>query len=464
MKKLELVLVPSMGRGHIVSTVELAKLLINHDNRFSVTILIMSSPIAATPTAYTQSVAKSFPSIRFIELPPIEPPPPTIKPGVQYLSYFIEKHIPSVRKTLAELKSNPVPIAGLVIDMFTTHMIDVANELGIPSYLYYTSGIAIHGFAQHFPTLHTEIATDFKDHIGDITIPSFVNPIPVNNIPSDWLTKGDRYNWILLHNRRLRETKGILLNSFYEVEPFAVESFANSPSPPVYPVGPLLETQSEPSGTEYETIMKWLDDQPPLSVIFLCFGSKGSFGEAQVKEIAIGLEKSGYRFLWALRKSSLQLFGMPTDYANFKDVLPDGFLDRTYERGMVCGWAPQVSVLAHKAIGGFVSHCGWNSILESLWFGVPILTWPLYAEQNLNAFELVKELELAEELRLHYTNGVDLVTSEEVESGVKRVMEKDSVVRRKVTAMKEISQTTKSEGGSSFESLGRFIHDVSERL
>ncbi|KAF6136568.1 hypothetical protein GIB67_016024 [Kingdonia uniflora] len=215
---------------------------------------------------------------------------------------------------------------------------------------------------------------------------------------------------------------------------------------------------------KYEHIMKWLDEQPLSSVIFLCFGSKGSFSEPQVKEIAMGLERSEYRFLWALRQPPAEKFGVPTDYSNFKDVLPDGFLNRTAERGMVCGWAPQVSALAHEAIGGFVSHCGWNSFLESLWYGVPILTWPLYAEQTLNAFALVKDLGLAVELRVNYIDGVDLITAEEIKRGVKCVMDNDSVVRRKVTAMKEISRTTKSDGGSSFASLKRFIQDVTERV
>ena len=81
----------------------------------------------------------------------------------------------------------------------------------------------------------------------------------------------------------------------------------------------------------------------------------------------------------------------------------------------MCGWVSQVSILAHKAIGGFISHCGWNSILESLWHGIPIATWPIYSEQQMNAFEMVKELGLAIEIRLDYREGSDLVLAKEVE-------------------------------------------------
>ncbi|XVF05349.1 hypothetical protein REPUB_Repub05bG0164500 [Reevesia pubescens] len=92
--------------------------------------------------------------------------------------------------------------------------------------------------------------------------------------------------------------------------------------------------------------------------------------------------------------------------------------------GMICGWAPQVEVLGHKAIRGFESHCGWNSILESLWLDVPIMTWPMYAEQHLNTFKMVKELGLAIEMRMNYLQGIDeIVSTDEIEKAVRKVMD-----------------------------------------
>ncbi|KAF5816567.1 putative anthocyanidin 3-O-glucosyltransferase [Helianthus annuus] len=102
--------------------------------------------------------------------------------------------------------------------------------------------------------------------------------------------------------------------------------------------------------------------------------------------------------MWLLRRpppleQSSERF--PDDYDDPRAVLPDGFPERTSGIGKVIGWGPQVALLAHEAVGGFVSHCGWNSILESLWFGVPTAAWPMYSEQPLNAFEMVVELGLA---------------------------------------------------------------------
>lgn len=121
-----------------------------------------------------------------------------------------------------------------------------------------------------------------------------------------------------------------------------------------------------------------------------------------------------------------------------------------------------MTILAHKAIGGFVSHCGWNSILESLWYGVPIATWPIYAEQQLNAFEMVRELELSVEIRLDYRDGVsDLVCAEEVEKGVRILMGNEGgEVREKVKKMREMSKNALIENGSSFVGLGLLIQQL----
>ncbi|KAF7833759.1 UDP-glycosyltransferase 71K1-like [Senna tora] len=151
----------------------------------------------------------------------------------------------------------------------------------------------------------------------------------------------------------------------------------------------------------------------------------------------------------------------PPTKDNADRAVPEGFLEWMEDKGMICGWAPQVEVLAHKAIGGFVSHCGWNSILESLWFGVPILTWPIYAEQQLNAFMMVREFGIAVELRLDYRNGCDdLVMADEIERGITQLMKRDSEVYKKVQEMKEKARKSVLSGGSSFISTGRLIEDM----
>ncbi|KAL3633851.1 hypothetical protein CASFOL_022613 [Castilleja foliolosa] len=137
-------------------------------------------------------------------------------------------------------------------------------------------------------------------------------------------------------------------------------------SPPVYSVGPILHVDSgDEQNPKYGEIMKWLDEQPDSSVVFLCFGSKGYFDEVQVKEIAMALETSGHRFLWSLRKPPGEnRLETPGEYENPSEILPEGFIERTLSSGKVIGWAQQVAVLSHRAVGGFVSHYGWNTTLE----------------------------------------------------------------------------------------------------
>ncbi|PRQ52246.1 UDP-glucose flavonoid 3-O-glucosyltransferase 6 [Rosa chinensis] len=136
----------------------------------------------------------------------------------------------------------------------------------------------------------------------------------------------------------------------------------------------------------------------------------------------------------------------------------EGLLDRTIEIGKVIGWAPQVAILAHSAVGEFVSHCGWYSILESIWDGVPIATWPFYAEQQVNAFELVKELKLAIEIDIGYRKDCGVIVSrQDIGKGIKEVMEQES---KRMKEMSQMSKKTLEDDGSSYSSLGRFIDQI----
>ncbi|XP_034680595.1 anthocyanidin 3-O-glucosyltransferase 2-like isoform X2 [Vitis riparia] len=197
-------------------------------------------------------------------------------------------------------------------------------------------------------------------------------------------------------------------------------------------------------------------------VQLLPFTRAGAFHMDQIKEIAIGLENSGHRFLWTLRRPPPKgKMAIPSDYVNFEEVLPEGFLDRISKIGKIIGWAPQAAVLAHSAVGGFISHCGWNSILESIWYGVPVATWPMYAEQQLNAFQIVRELEMGVEIRFDYNmNTSNLVSAQEIESRIWSLMDDSSNIRMKRAKMKEKCMKALTKGGSSDSSIQRLIGDM----
>lgn len=459
----ELIFVPVPGIGHLVSTLEFAKRLIDRDDRLFIKILSMKFPFTSTADAYTRSLTASQPRIQIIDLPQVDPPPSLdLSVSVEnYIYLFIEENIPNVKKAVTDIvssnnNSGSSHVVALVLDFFCLSMIDVGTELNLPSYLFLTANLGFLGLMLCLPTRHNQIGTEFSESDPEFLIPGIVNPVPSGVLPSAVFNKHGGYTAYIKLAQRFRDTKGIMVNSFRELEPYALDSLSDGQIPPVYTVGPVLDLKGPPNPAldeaQHDNIMKWLDDQPPLSVVFLCFGSMGSFDETQVKEMALGLESSGHRFLWSLRSH--------TPNALADDVLPEGFLDRIKGKGMICsGWAPQMEVLAHKAIGGFVSHCGWNSILESLWHGVPIVTWPIYAEQQLNAYRMVKELGLAVELRLDYRNGSNLVLADEIERAVRRVVD-DHEVRKKVKEMGEMAREALMDGGSSFNSIGQLIEDM----
>ncbi|KAK9059033.1 hypothetical protein SSX86_021652 [Deinandra increscens subsp. villosa] len=470
----ELVFVPFPWLGHIMSTVEIAKVLVNREQRLSVTILVIQPPgpsSGSVITAYIESLPKNTTTnrISFVPLPQDEPPPMGDKKR-SFTSFddFMKSHRKYVRNAVTDLLSRPGSgrLVGFVVDMFCTCMIDVANEFNVPTEVFFTSTAAFLGFKLFVQTLnddHNQDVFELSNSDTEISVPGFVHPVPT------------KVFWILLRTRegvefamslarKLREAKAILINTFLELETHAIESLcADISIPPVYPVGPILCLEGRSGKSLDGDVMSWLDSQPPSSVVLLCFGSMGYFDEVQVKEIARALEQSGYRFVWSLRQAPDETTKVPGDYDDPRVVLPEGFLERTDGIGKVVGWAPQAELLAHSAVGGFVSHCGWNSLLESVWFGVPVAAWPMYAEQQMNAFEIVVELGLAVEIKWDHIKDIlnpelnmGVLGAKEIESGIKRVME-NTEIRKKVKEMSEKSRAAVVNSGSSYLAVGNFI-------
>ncbi|PQQ16067.1 UDP-glycosyltransferase 71A16-like [Prunus yedoensis var. nudiflora] len=427
----ELVFIPAAGIGHVVSTIEIAKLLVSRDDHLFITLLIMKRPFDKLFTNMDSSIS---PRINFVNLP-------------ETTDLFDEN-----QKTQSKMPS-----------LNSLSQINLTPQSPGSPGLWLTCSCCVSRALVPPPDASGRACKDVTEYMhsdSELDVPSFVNPLPASVLPGGLLEKESAES-SLNNARRFRETKGILVNTFWELESHALHSISHGKNPPVYHVGPLLNLKSSDDDKGWD-ILSWLDDHQPLSVVFLCFGSMGSFGEAQLKEIACALEHTGLRFLWSLRQPPLKgKMAMPSDYADLSGVLPEGFLDRTAKIGKVIGWAPQVDILAHSSIGGFVSHCGWNSTLESMWYGVPVATWPMYAEQQTNAFQLIKELGLAVEIKMDYRKDSEMVVSaQDIERGIRQVMEHDSVIRKRVKEMSEKGKKSLMNGGSSYSSLGHFIDQI----
>ncbi|KAL0545900.1 hypothetical protein IC582_015797 [Cucumis melo] len=392
--------------------------------------------------------------LRFFTLP--EQPIPGDAKKVTILKPLVESQKQNVADAVANLIAAPdsPTLAGFVVDMFCIPMVDVAKQFSVPTFVFYTSSASFLSLLFHLQELYDHEFNHNMDQLlnsaTEFAVPGFKNPIPRKVISTMFYDK-ETNEWAFDIARKFREASGFLVNTFSELESGAINWFANQNLPPVYAVGPILNLKEKNPQIKRDEILKWLDEQPPSSVVLLCFGSMGMFNESQSKEIADALERSGVRFIWSIRQ-------VPPE-----SVLPEGFVGRTRGRGKVMGWAPQMEILEHPATGGFVSHCGWNSVLESLWSGVAVATWPMYAEQQLNAFQLAVELGVAVEVSLDYSMvgaGEEELRAEKIEAGIRKLMEGSEEIKKAVMVKSEESKKATMEDGSSFNDLNRFINHV----
>lgn len=388
--------------------------------------------------------ASPFLSFHYI---PEAPLPPGVPEGDH-----VAKHFELTRASNPGLRDflRVASPAALLLDFFCYSAADVGAEVGIPTYFFILSGSAGLAVLLHLPVIHTQNAASIGD-LGrePVHVPG-VPPIPANDFPAAFLDRTSlSYQHFFALSEKLCESRGVIVNSCRSLEPRATDAVVSGlctpprrTTPPIFCVGPLVKSEEVADNRGMECLA-WLDTQPKASVMFLCFGSMGRFSAEQIKEMAAGLEMSGQRFLWVVRSP-------PGDDEHELDaLLPNGFLDRTKDRGLVVmSWAPQREVLAHGSVGGFVTHCGWNSVLEAVMSGVPMLGWPLYAEQRMNRVFLMEELQLAVAVEAG-ENGV--VTAEEMEGKVSWLMDSDGgrkLRKRTLAAMREAREALGDAGDS----------------
>ncbi|CAN6197216.1 unnamed protein product [Urochloa humidicola] len=219
--------------------------------------------------------------------------------------------------------------------------------------------------------------------------------------------------WEAAHHRACRL---IVHRSCPEAEPRLFPLMAELFAKPVIPAGLLLpNAAAAASGSDddsFSDVARWLDEQPSRSVVYVALGSEAPVTAGHVRELARGLELSSARFLWALRLPSGHAAG---------ELLPEGFERRVSERGVVCtGWVPQVRVLAHGAVGAFLTHCGWGSTLEGLFgSGLPLVMLPFVTDQGLIARAVAARGAGVEVFR---NENDGMFRGEDVAAAVRRVM------------------------------------------
>ncbi|XP_040989423.1 anthocyanidin 3-O-glucosyltransferase 5-like [Juglans microcarpa x Juglans regia] len=463
-------LLPSPGVGHLVRHLELGNRLVAYHN-FHVTLFVVFESLLSAGESQLIQSAKAQKLITIVELPPVDISG-KVEPAAQFFTKqaAITREIqPSLRSTISTLTLSPT---ALIVDLFATPALDVADEFHILKFVFFPSAWPL-SLMLYLPILDKEISGQYVDQKEPLKIPGCMSIQPEDaGSPMLDRTK-DEYHVFLQRGSEMRMSDGILLNTWENLDSMTLKALRENESfgsVPIYAVGPFVRPVG-PSASR-SNLLNWLDEQPSESVIYISFGSVGFLSAQQITELAFGLELSQQRFIWVLRPPANKK-NMPGkkhalgDKGNDAlDYLPDGFLTRTQGLGLVVTqWAPQVDILSHPSTGGFLSHCGWNSALESILNGVPLLAWPLYAEQSMNAILLSEKVGVAVNPKVAPTRGV--VRREEIEMLVRKVMgdqEEGKALRARVMELKVSGEKALIEGGSSFNAMSQFAKQCEMKM
>ncbi|XP_077224062.1 mogroside I-E synthase-like [Tasmannia lanceolata] len=338
--------------------------------------------------------------------------------GSQMLANFIEKH---------ECDSKG-PFSCVVYDSVIPWALDVAKRLGLYGAPFFTQSCAVD--AIYYLVHQGQVTT------GLVGTPQMVHGVPqlgISDLPS-LVSAPDSYPFILesVLNQfsNLENADMVLVNSFEKLEGEVVSWLegllrVSTIGPAVPSIDNIINGDENHCSVNLwdpnsHTCMKWLDARPIGSVVYVAFGSLAELEAVQMEELARGLRGTNYYYLWVLRESE-------------EKKLPSKFVKERIEKGLVVSWFPQLEVLAHKAVGCFVTHCAWNSILEALSLGVPMVAMPQWSDQPTNAKYMEEVWSVGLKARVDEKR---VVRKEEVEQSIRAVMEGERAQEIKRNACK----------------------------
>ncbi|KAK9165797.1 hypothetical protein Scep_000988 [Stephania cephalantha] len=385
--------------------------------------------------------------------------------------------LPTVQDPIEQLLIEHHPDC-IVADMFFPWVTDVAAKHGVPRLVFHGMSFfalcAMHIVESNAPYYSTngDIISTPKENLEIIKVDGdddeennqeFV--LKFLDLPDEIEMKSSQLPDYVLTPSPVKEllaqikesevkSYGVLVNSFYDLEPNYVEYYKKNLGRKAWHIGPLALAckKREKPNIDENLCSNWLDQKAPDTVLYVCFGTLAKFQDTQLVEIALALEASQVPFIWVVKTSN-------HDEHSFS--LPEGFEERmeSSTQGLIIrGWAPQVLILDHPSVGGFMTHCGWNSVQEGVSAGVPLITWPLIAEQFYNE-KLVTEV-----VRVGVGVGVEKwnawpemvecwVGRERIVEAVGRVMgpgEEAVGIRERVRELSVKARKAVGEGGSSF--------------
>ncbi|GJX62257.1 gallate 1-beta-glucosyltransferase-like protein [Tanacetum coccineum] len=351
------------------------------------------------------------------------------------------------------------PVSCLINNPFLPWVVDLAEELNIPCAMLWVQSCACFSSYYHYENSVVPFPSEEQPDI-DIQLPHM--PVLKSDEVPSFLHPSTPYSVfrraVLGQFKNISKVFCVLMETFQELEGDLINYM--SQICPIRPVGPLfknplLETSSNISGDliKADDCLEWLDSKDPSSVVYISFGSIVSLSQEQVTEMAYGVLNSGVSFLWVMRKGATA--------TGVSGVLPEGFLEEAGDRGMVVHWSPQAQVLTHPAVSCFLTHCGWNSTLEALSSGVPVVAFPRWGDQVTDAKYLADEWKVG--IRMCRGEAENRVTGrDEVEVCLREATSglKARELKKNTLNWKKAAEEAVAEGGSSDRNIQEFVDEV----
>ncbi|KAM3287906.1 UDP-glycosyltransferase 73C4 [Capsicum chacoense] len=477
--QLHFVLFPFMAQGHTIPMIDIARLLAQR----GVIITILTTQLNAN--RFKKVVDRAIEAglkIQVVHLyfPSLEVGLPEgcenfdMLPSMDIALKFFDatgRLQPQVEEVLQELKPSP---SCIISDMCFPWTTNVAQKFNIPRIVFHGmccfSLLCLHNLRDWEELEKIESDTEY------FQVPGLFDKIELNKIQLGNAVRprnSDLKEFADQMKKAEEEAFGIVVNSFGDLEQEYVKGLVSTKGKRIWAIGPVslcnkerqdkAERGNKASIDEHECL-KWLDSWEQDSVLFVCLGSLSRLSTSQMIELGLGLEASKRPFIWVVRHMSDE----------FKKWLVEQDFDERLEgQGLLIhGWAPQVLILSHPSVGAFLTHCGWNSSLEGISAGVPMITWPMFAEQFCNEKLIVnilktgvkagvqKQVMFGEEENL----GAQ-VSKDDVKMVIEEVMgeEMEAEMRRKrAKELGEKARMAVDEGGSSHINLTQLIQDVTE--
>ncbi|KAM3289291.1 UDP-glycosyltransferase 74E2 [Capsicum chacoense] len=445
--KSHVLVLPFPVQGHINPMIQFSKRLASKGS-IKVTLITIDSISKSMPVL-------EYGSIKIHSIPHNDSPPESYDHFLEWFRSLVCKTLTTIVETLSDT-DREYPVKVIVFDSITTWAIDLAHELGLKGAAFFTQSCALSVIYYHMDPERTEVC---YDGCGNVCLPS-LPLLEKQDLPS-FVSQSYLYpslsKLVFSRNVNFKKADWLLFNSFDVLEKEVIDWLRTQCR--IKTIGPIIPSMyldmRLKDDKEYglslfkpnsETCMKWLDLREIGSVVYVSFGSLASLGEQQMEELAFGLLMSDCYFLWVVR-------------ATEENKLPKEFMSKAKEKCLIVNWCPQLDVLAHRAVGCFFTHCGWNSTLEALSLGVPMVAMPQWSDQPTNAKFICDVWQTGVRV-MAGENGV--ITREEVARSIRQVMEEEKGVTLKENASKwkQLAKEAVDERGSSDKNIEEFLKFV----